>query len=245
MAPSARLGTGMMCPPRGTMPAWLEPYLPIVSRSQLFSGLGAREVPAVLGCLHPERRRYSQGEYVLRMGDSLHTVPLVVEGGVTVVQEDWWGNRNIQNRATAGETFAVAFALTPNMPLTVSAVAQEDTTIVMLGVTQMLTSCANACPFHMRLLQNLVGDVAQKNLQVMSKLSYLSERTTRGKLLAYLSAESRRAASPTFTIPYNRQQLADYLSVNRSAMCSELTHMAEDGLIRFNRNRFTLLAPAE
>lgn len=231
--------------PRQPMPDWLTPYLPDIAHSRLFSGIDQDETRAILGCLAPERRRFDRDEYVLRVGDEVSSVPIILEGSVSVVREDWWGNRNIQSRVGAGDTFAVAYALTPGARIGVSVVADRPTLVVELGVARMLRTCSYACPYHMRLLQNLVGTIAQKNLQVNAKLSYLSQRTTRAKLLAYLSATSQQAGSPSFDIPYNRQQLADYLSVNRSAMSSELSRMAEEGLISFRRNHFRLLKPIE
>lgn len=230
---------------RKPMPGWLEPYLDVISSSQLFAGITREEAASALGCLAPLRSHYEQGEYVLLAGDDVRRVSLVLEGRVSIVREDWWGNRNIQNRAGAGDTFAVAYALTPDSRIDVSVVADEPCVIAELGVSQMLRTCANACPYHLRLLENLVETIAQKNLQINAKLSYLSQRTTRGKLIAYLSAMSREAGSASFEIPYNRQQLADYLSVNRSAMSTELSHMADEGLISYRRNRFTLLQPLE
>lgn len=230
---------------RRPLPKWLSPYLPTIVGSRLFSGITQEEAASMLGCLRPRRLRAARGEYVVHAGDELRSVPLVLEGGVSILREDWWGNRNIQNQATAGETFGVSYALTPGSHIGVSVVAEEDTTIAELAVGPMLRTCSSACPYHMRLLENLVGTIAHRNLQINAKLSFLSQRSTRDKLLAYLSAVSQEEGSASFDIPYNRQQLADYLSVNRSAMSSELSHMADEGLIAYKRNHFTLLRPVE
>lgn len=225
------------------LPQWLKPYLPTIEGSRLFSGITTDEAASMLGCLRPRKREAGTGEIVVLAGTSLTTVPIVLEGSVSVVQEDWWGNRNIQSLAGVGETFGIAYALTPGARITVSVVAEKPTTIVELDVSSMLRTCSAACPYHMRLLENLVATIAQKNLQINAKLSFLTQRTTRDKLLAYLSDASQRAGAASFEIPFNRQQLADYLSVNRSAMSSELSRMADEGLISYRRNHFTLLKP--
>lgn len=230
---------------RSPLPEWLRPYLPIIAKARLFEGITIEEMAAMLGCLRPRRLRFEQDEYVLHVGDTVRAVPLVLEGEVSIVREDWWGNRNIQNRARSGETFAVAYALTPGARIGVSVVADQPTTLVELAVAPMLRTCSSACPYHTRLLENLVGTIAQRNLQINAKLSYLTQRTTRGKLLAYLSSMSQQTGSASFAIPFNRQELADYLSVNRSAMSTELSHMADEGLISYRRNHFTLLKPVE
>lgn len=250
-APGSAAGTPGITPQEVTrrlrhpLPTWLEPYLPTISGARLFAGISQDEASSMLGCLSPRRVRAQRGEYVVRAGDELRAVPLVLDGSVSIVREDWWGNRNIQNRAAAGETFGVSYALTPGSRIGVSAVADEDATIAELAVGPMLRTCSSACPYHMRLLENLVGTIAHRNLQINAKLSFLSQRSTRDKLLAYLSAVSREEGSASFDIPYNRQQLADYLSVNRSAMSSELSRMADEGLIAYRRNHFTLLRPVE
>ena len=105
----------------------------------------------------------------------------------------------------------------------------------------VLFPCETVCAQHRQLTQNLIRVLAQKNMQLNEKAGYLSQRSTREKLLSYLSAQARRAGSASFRIPFDRQQLADFLSVNRSAMSAELSRMQEEGLLRVSRSAFTLL----
>ena len=210
-------------------PSWLPQHLPTISSSRIFAGLDGEEIAKALPCLDARLHSFGEGEYVLREGETTTQVYVLLEGGVNVIREDWWGNRNIITTVAPGGTFAESYACTEGTPLAVSAVTTRASTLLTLKARKIMVGCSSGCPYHVRLTQNLVGDVAQHNLALNSKLTYLSQRSTREKLLAYLSDESRRAASPTFTIPFNRQQLADFLSVNRSAMSNELCKMRGEG----------------
>ena len=108
------------------------------------------------------------------------------------------------------------------------------------AASKILTVCPSACAFHNRLIRNLLTLVSRKNFQLNRKLEHMSKRTTREKLLSYLSMESKKANASTFTIPFNRQQLADYLSVDRSAMSNELCKLRDAGILEFNKNTFTI-----
>ncbi|MDO4542775.1 MAG: helix-turn-helix domain-containing protein, partial [Bacillota bacterium] len=126
-------------------------------------------------------------------------------------------------------------------PLINDIVAAEDSELIFFDINRILSTCPSACPFHSLTLKNLFFAISEKNRKIAAKLEHISQRTTRDKLLSYLSREAKSQGSPCFTIPFNRQQLADFLSVDRSAMCTELKKMQEDGLIAFAKNRFTLM----
>ena len=140
-----------------------------------------------------------------------------------------------------GNLFAEAFALREDNMLSVNVQAEEDCCIMLFDARRILTLCPSACRYHVNLIKNILSDLAQKNAVLTEKVSHISQRTTRRKLLSYLSAEARRAGSVDFTIPFDRQQLADYLSVDRSAMSAELSKLKSEGLISYHKNKFTLL----
>jgi CRP-like cAMP-binding protein len=206
----------------------------------LFEGIEDGDLPALLGCLGARERSFRKGEYVLRADTETRHFGLVACGVVIMQKEDSWGNRSVVGTAAEGDTFAESFACAAR-PLLVSVVAQTDCTILFLDAGRLLKTCSSACAFHMRLIENLVADVAGKNVALNGKLGHLAQRTTREKVLSYLDAQSRRAGSARFEIPLDRQQLADYLCVNRSALSAELSHMHEEGIIAYRRNRFELL----
>ena len=221
-------------------------YLEKLAASPLFRGMTGAEIRQVLGQLPVRVARYGRGRFVLRAGETVRAMGLVLSGRVYVVREDFWGNRDILARVEPGQLFAEAYACCPGTPLEVSAVTEgEGAEVLFLEVGRLLDAAAPACPGGGRLTANLLSILAEKNLLLNGKLSHVTRRTTREKLLSYLSAEARASGGPEFEIPFDRQQLADYLAVDRSAMSKELGRMRDEGLLRFRKNRFTLCQPWE
>ena len=223
----------------------MEEFLPVLRRSALFTGIRADEISSMLTCLHARRADYQKGEYLLRVGDRADHVGLLLSGSALIVQENFWGARNLVSQVQPGQLFAEAFACSPGAALTIAVEANEDCSVLWLGVQQILTTCPTACVYHTRMIRNLLSDLADKNLRFNEKLSHLGQRTTKEKLLSYLSAEAQRQGSEAFDIPFTRQQLADYLSVERSAMSAELGKLRDEGVLTFEKNHFHLLAPRE
>lgn len=215
-------------------------YGEALSASPLFAGIEEDGIKAMLDCLRATRRRFGKGSFILHAGDCADSVGLVLSGRVLVVREDYWGNRELVASIAPPNLFAEVFACIPQAKMSVSVVAEEDCEVMFLDVSRILTTCSSSCAFHARLVENLVGVLAQKNLMLNEKLGHLSRRTTREKLLSYLSSEAQRQGNPRFTIPFDRQQLADYLSVDRSAMSTELGRMRQDGLVDYKRSLFEL-----
>jgi len=103
-----------------------------------------------------------------------------------------------------------------------------------------LNVCPSACEHHSRIIRNLLGELAEKNLRFGEKLTHMGQRTTRAKLMSYFSAEAQRLGSYEFDIPFSRQQLADYLAVERSGLSLELGKMRSEGLLDFHKSHFIL-----
>lgn len=219
----------------------MEKYLAIIQKASVFDGLAEAEITSALHCLSAATMHFQKGVYILHAGASPEAVGLLLSGSAYVVQEDFWGNRNIRAQIQPGQIFAEAFACIPGAVMDISVTAAEECTVMWLSVQRILHTCPTACAHHSRMIRNLLSVLAANNLRINRKLTYLSQRTTREKLLAYLSDEARRHGATSFTIPFNRQQLADFLSVERSAMAAELSRMQRDGLIRTHCSAFTLL----
>ncbi len=215
-------------------------FLPVMRRSSLFAGIGDEQALTMLDCLSAERRTYRKGAYLFNAGDRVNAFGLVLSGSVQVVAEDFWGNRNILAMPGPGEVFAESYACVPDSRLTVDVLAREDTAVLFLDARRALTPCAAACDYHGMLVRNLAAMLAQKNLQLNRKLHHVTQRSTRDKLMSYLSAESSRAGGPVFEIPFDRQQLADYLAVDRSALSAALGKLRDEGVLTFHKNRFEL-----
>lgn len=216
-------------------------YIPILKNTQLFSGASDEDIEAMLGCLQARLCTYKKGEYVLREGERIERLMMLVKGELHIQRDDYWGNRSIISMVGVGEMFGEAYAAPESGPLMNDVLAVEDSAVIFLDIGKLLTVCPNGCKFHAMAVKNLFFAISEKNRKLVRKLGYMSRRTTREKLIAYLSEEAKRQNSGAFSIPFNRQQLADFLSVDRSAMSNELCRLRDEGLIEFEKNRFRLL----
>ena len=194
----------------------------------------------MLSCLRAEKRDFPKEAFVLRAGDTADSIGLVLSGAVLVIQEDIWGNRNILSKAGLGQTFAAAYACAIGSRLNVSVIAETPVTVMFLNVKRILNVCPSACSHHNRIIRNLLGELAEKNLRFNEKLTHMGQRTTRSKIMSYLSAEAQRLGKYEFDIPFSRQQLADYLGVERSGLSLELGKMRSEGLLDFRKSHFVL-----
>ena len=218
----------------------MKEFLPVIRSSPLFSGISETELAAMLSCLETREERFPKDTFLLRAGDTAESIGLVLSGSVLVVQEDIWGNRNILSKAGPGQTFAAAYACAPGSLLNVSVLAETPVTAMFLNVKRVLNVCPSACEHHSRIIRNLLGELAEKNLRFGEKLTHMGQRTTRAKLMSYFSAEAQRLGSYEFDIPFSRQQLADYLAVERSGLSLELSKMRSEGLLAFHKSHFIL-----
>jgi CRP-like cAMP-binding protein len=215
--------------------------LPPLMGSALFEGITGPEAEKLLGCIPTRQKKIEKNGYVCMAGTEPVWVGILLSGALLIVRDDFWGNRSIVARIEAGEMFAEAFALGGIKKMPLSVVAAEKSEVLLLDGGRITGVCSSACPYHTRLVKNMIRILALKNSSLVKKMEHLTRRGARGKLLSYLSAEARLAKSGAFTIPFNRQELADYLSMDRSAMSAELCRMRDAGLIRFRKNFFELL----
>ncbi len=219
----------------------MKQFIPILKRTQMFAGVGEEEIGSMLTCLNARLVSYKKGEYIFRQGEHLRDIVVVVEGIVHIQTDDYWGNRSILGQITVGELFGEAYVAPQSGALLHDVVAVENSTVIFFDVKQILTTCSSACRFHTLVVQNLFFMISEKNKNLVQKLGCMAKRSTREKLISYLSQEAKKQNSSCFTIPFNRQQLADYLSVDRSAMSNELCKLRNEGFITFEKNRFKFL----
>ncbi len=219
----------------------MEKYLPILRACPLFDQVSDGDIPGMLGCLGAAVREIKKGQYILTEGEPALYVGILLSGSAHVVKQDFYGNRSIVSSVATGDLFAESFACAGVAEMPVSVVASEDSKVMLIHCQRITVGCANACAHHSQMIYNLLQIVAVKNLEFHQKLEITSNRTTREKLMAYLQVQAKTKGSDTFTIPYDRQGLADYLGVERSAMSAELGKLRKDGVIDFSRSQFTLL----
>ena len=212
----------------------------ILGRCPLFAGIAEAEIEKILDCLGARTRKYEKNAFIFMEDDKLSSMGIVLSGGIHIVREDYWGGRVIVEHFMPGDLFAEAFSLA-EARLPVSVMASEESEILLLEGKKIISTCASACVFHIRLVQNIIHSLAGKNMLLVKKMDILSRKTTREKLLAYLSAQAMQTKTSAFEIPFKRQELADYLSVDRSAMSAELCRMRDEGILKFHKCHFELL----
>lgn len=220
----------------------MKEYIAILKNTKLFAGVEENEIEAMLSCLGATSETYQKGEYVFRAGEHINQLTVLVEGELHIQRDDYWGNRSIVSRIAVGEMFGEAYASPDSGALLNDVIAVRNSVVMFFDIHRILSVCPSACRFHSLAVKNLFYAISEKNRKLISKLGHISQRTTREKLLSYLSDEAKKQNSSIFQIPFNRQQLADFLSVDRSAMSNELCKMRDEGLIEFEKNMFRLFS---
>lgn len=216
------------------------PYIPILATCPLFANVESCELEQLLQSLDGVQREYKKNSFLFYSGDSLSALGVVLSGSVHILQEDFWGNRTIVGRIGNGEIFGETFAAVGDATMTVDVMAAETAVVLYLEIKNILQPCSTDGALNQQLLQNLLQIFATKNLVLTEKMNYLSQRSTRQKVLIYLARQSQKNGADYFNIPFNRQQLADYLAVDRSALSAELGRLREEGILDFCKSHFTL-----
>jgi CRP-like cAMP-binding protein len=209
--------------------------------SPLFQGVSEEELGSMIQCLGCTFRTFKKNETVYLAGDFVREIGVVVRGRVRIVKDDAWGNSNILAEISNGGMFAEAVVCGGVGVLPVTVVAAADTEVMFVDFQRIITTCASACVFHSLLIRNMIGVFARKNIMLAGKMEHITKRTTREKLLSYLSEQSGARESRRFEIPFDRQALADYLSVERSALSAEMSRLKAEGVIQYRKNHFELL----
>ena len=222
----------------------MEKSLEILKSCPLFAGVQETDLEAMLACLGARRCITQKGTVIFREGDPALYVGIVLSGAIRVIREDYYGNRSIVAHMVPGEVFGESFACAGIPALPVSVVAEEDCEYLLIDCRRITVSCTNACAFHSRMIYNLLRMVAGKNLLFNQKLEITSKRTTRDKLMAYLMNQAKLHNAEEFTIPYDRQALADYLEVDRSGLSAEISRLRKEGRLQCEKNRFRLMKDA-
>lgn len=207
----------------------------------LFEGIAPDDRLGMLGCTGYHFGSFSKGDIVHFENENINHVGIVISGAVDMIKEDIWGNKTMLLRARKNEVFGETFACgTDNLSIVTFQVS-EDAHILFMPFGRMMCRCTNACPFHQRLIENMVRVIADKNRDLMRKVEAVSKRSIREKLLSYLSIQAQTQGTRYFEIPLGRIELAEYLCVDRSALTRELVKMKDEGLIDYDRNWFRML----
>ncbi|MBR4291768.1 MAG: Crp/Fnr family transcriptional regulator [Oscillospiraceae bacterium] len=208
--------------------------------SPLFAGIDPQDRQAMLGCTGYHTGTFRKGDIVAFENENIKHVGIVLSGTVDMVKEDIWGSKTMLVRSRKGDVFGETFACGSDNLSVVTFMVSEDAKILFMPFDRVMHNCTMACQFHLKLIENMVRVIADKNRDLMRKVEVVSKRTIREKLLSYLSLQAQLQHSRYFEIPLGRVELAEYLCVDRSALTRELAKMKEDGLLDYDRNCFRL-----
>lgn len=219
----------------------MKKYFEVLRKCPLFNQIEDESLVRALGCLGAKEKSYKKGDTVLAEGQEAKYFGIVLKGSVQLERVDYYGNRSILTSIEPSQLFGEAFACAGIKSLPIDVIAAEDTDILFIDVKRAASSCEGVCAFHAQLIINLLNIVAKKNLVLHQKIEITSKHSTREKLMTYLFLQEKNTGSRTFTIPYNRQELADYLGVERSGLSAEISKLRNEKVLECKRSTFTLL----
>jgi len=212
-----------------------------LQQSTMFIGVSNEDIQKVCECLSARKKTVPRNSFVFRAGDSIDKIYLILSGSMHIVDEYFWGNRSIVETMLKGTLFGEAYVVAEMERHLVSVIAAEDSVILEIDPLRLFKTCRLQCSCHTQIMQNIMLILSRKIVRLTEKLGHVVQRTTREKVLSYLSQRMRQAQSNPFTIPYSRQQLADYLCVDRSALSHELSKLRDLNMIKYHKNQFELL----
>lgn len=216
-------------------------YSEAIKKCPLFDGIDDTELERMLHCLGAKIVEFDKKFTIFAEGTPATNIGILLDGAAQTVQVDYYGNRSILSDIKAGEMFGEAFACAETPSLPISVIASEPSAVMLINCAHVLHTCKNSCGFHHQLIFNLMKDLATKNIAFHKRIEITSKRSTREKLLTYLAMQAKRSGSNSFSIPFDRQELADYLEVDRSGLSSEISKLKNEGVIDCYKNSFKLL----
>ena len=215
----------------------------ILLKMPLFRGFTEKELSKALSSFVAKEQNFKKGNVILSAGSTPGVIGIVISGSITILSDDIWGNRTILSNVKSGGLFAEAYALLEDEPLLVDVMANEDCSILFLNIKKTLSPSKSPESWNYKFIQNLLLISSRKNLILSGRSFHTAPKTIRGRVMSYLNAISLQKGAKEFDIPFARQQLADYLNLERSALSKELGKMQKEGIISTRKNHFKLLTP--
>lgn len=199
----------------------------------LFKGLTTEEIEKSLKDSNGIIKKYRKNQSIALVGKSFDFIGIVLSGKINVLKEDIFGNSHLLATLEAGDMFGEVFFFAQSTPSPMNVVASQNTKVLALRFIDYTK-------LPSQIIANMLNILSQKNIVLRDKLDILSQRSIRDKLVQYFGMLITKTQSAEFDIPFNRQELADFLSVDRSALSRELCKMKEEGILLFSKNRFSI-----
>lgn len=216
-----------------------------LKRTEVFKDANELECQAMMFCFKTKFKNYEKNQYIVSQGDDMEYVVLLLKGSCNVENVDTLGNISILTKMKRGDIYGLEATYAGDETYKDSLIATEKCTVLFLNKFKLTHPCTNHCKRHEQVIKNTTKMLADRSIELLEKLTHLSQKTTRDKLLSYLSMMSKKANSPYFEIPFNKTELANYLSVDRSAMSTELSKMRDEGIVDFDKKQYRLILKEE
>lgn len=218
-----------------------ERYMSAFIKCELFEGIEKTEIKSLLKCLSPNIQTYERSDFVVRPGDTLNSIGIVIEGEASVFKESLSGNRLLMKNLSAGEMFGeiAAFARKKEWPALVQ--ANTPLTVCFIPQNKIVGDCGHLCAWHSTMINNMLRLVSERAIMLSKKMEYISIKTMRAKLCTYIYEQYMQKGATTLMLPMNRNQLADFLNVSRPSMSRELSRMKDEGIIDYHLSTVKIL----
>ena len=217
----------------------MEKYFNIIKSVALFKTISEHEIKSMLTCLKTKTISYKKDDILLMEGDKPEYIGLVLEGQLHIVKDDFDGNRTLIAALMPGDIFAEALCCANISESPVTVLAHTECTVMLFQFSKILNTCPNSCVYHSKIIENMVRMIAEKNLFLQKRLEIITLKSIRAKILQYLETFSVKQGKE-FIIPVNREKMAEYLAVDRSALSHELMKMKQDGILEYQKNKFKI-----
>ncbi len=218
----------------------MQKYYQKIKNSPIFYGMADSELDRMLECFKAVIKHYESGDTIIRSGDIITKIYLILDGEVNIEKDSYWGRRIIIQKLHENNNIALSLVASKNTESNVNAICTKDAIVLILNYEKCSAMCQNACMHHGAFIRNMFKILSKENVELIEKIENISQKSIRDKLLTYLSNESQKRKSNMFEIQFNRQELADYLNIDRSAMSFELSKLKQEGFINYKKNKFIL-----
>ena len=223
----------------------MKKYYNVLRNCELFKNITDENLIPLLSCLGAAVYSFDKKMHIISEGEETGSIGIVLSGEAQIEQSDFFGNRSTVSKNLPSEVFGEAFSFADIPAMPVDVIATEKTEVMFIDSKRITHPCCNACSFHQQIIFNMMKILAAKNIQYHQKIEITSKRSTREKLLTFLKAQAKRYSSNCFIIPFDRQELVDYLQVDRSGLSAEISKLRAEGIIESERSSFRLLREAE
>lgn len=217
-------------------------YYEELKKTKIFKSATEFECQAMMFCFKTRFKTFNKNQHIVDQGENMDDIVLIVKGGALVQNVDDMGDISILRRLKAGDVYGLESAYAGESVFKDTLIATEKTLVLYMNKHRVINPCENRCRRHDIVSKHLAQIVAESNLELLDKLTHMSKKTIREKLMSYFNSLIKKTGSTYFEIPFNKTELASYLSVDRSAMSTELKRMVEEGLIDFEKRQFHIIS---